>query len=274
MQPPKVFISYRRDASNWLAAFLHHLLINEHQRDVFLDIQSLEIGNWSSLIAEAIKQAHFFLLILSPRTFEDFDPTGALAAEIRIAIENRRHIFCVTHDDFSWSPPTQLPDEFRKHLASRNSLGLHFKHDDIYHCARTINDWTSEYLETVPIVEVNQELARSVIESLEDEDYKEELNRYFEPDYCDVCDPSEEKKWAAYINWSNGIRILKGEDLVEKTGSCEYCSSPQIQCSKCGEITGFANAGALDCEGGCGNKFEIIQTRDFDYELVASEVEE
>ena len=97
-----VFISYRRTNLPW-ALFVHqNLTMNGY--DVFFDYQSIDSGNFESVILDNIRARAHFIVILSPSALENCNKPGDwLRREIETAIDENRKIipFLVENFDFS-----------------------------------------------------------------------------------------------------------------------------------------------------------------------------
>ena len=100
----KVFISYRREASQWQAFSVYYALKEIHKRNVFLDLASMGSGHFEQMIFEAIDTSRHFVLILSSTTLlrcteeEDF-----LRREIDHAFSKNRNIIPIFFDNFKFS---------------------------------------------------------------------------------------------------------------------------------------------------------------------------
>jgi hypothetical protein len=119
------------------------------------------------------------------------------------------------------------------------------------------------------------EIAHSDVLKLKDQlkSYEDDLDDLVE-DYCEICDPDENHSGENFINWGSAVYPLTGlEELVEKVGTCNYCSSPQIKCSICGSITSINldDYDKVECAGECGVKYQIVvDYHEHDYEIEVS----
>ncbi|MBV5323669.1 hypothetical protein JZU51_02835, partial [bacterium] len=115
--------------------------------------------------------------------------------------------------------------------------------------------------------------ARSDIITLRKElrSYEEDLGDLLE-DFCENCVPDENHPGANFIQWGSALYPITGlEELVDKAGHCNYCSSPQIKCRECGSITSintdfFEN---IECSGECGVIYRMIVVHN-EYEIEVS----
>lgn len=96
-----VFISYRRTNLPWALFVYQNLTINGY--DVFFDYQSIDSGNFESVILDNIRARAHFIVILSPSALENCNKPGDwLRREIETAIDENRNIipFMVENFDF------------------------------------------------------------------------------------------------------------------------------------------------------------------------------
>jgi hypothetical protein len=97
-----VFISYRRRASQFLAiAIFQDLRANGW--DVFMDVASIDEGNFTEILLNQIAARAYFLVILTPGTVEGFaDEKDWMRREIEYALDMGRKIIPVTASGFSF----------------------------------------------------------------------------------------------------------------------------------------------------------------------------
>ncbi|MFC1959095.1 TIR domain-containing protein [Chloroflexota bacterium] len=95
-----VFIAYRRSVSSFTArAIFTHLIY--HDYDVFMDVASINAGQFEQISLNQIAARAHFLLILTPGTVERFtDPTDWLRREVEHAIALQRNIVPVLINGF------------------------------------------------------------------------------------------------------------------------------------------------------------------------------
>ncbi|HET9912144.1 MAG TPA: TIR domain-containing protein [Anaerolineales bacterium] len=96
-----VFISYRRTNLPWALFVYQNLTI--HGYDVFFDYQSIDSGNFESVILDNIRARAHFIVILTPSALDNCNkPDDWLRREIETAIEENRNIipFMVENFDF------------------------------------------------------------------------------------------------------------------------------------------------------------------------------
>lgn len=97
-----VFISYRRTNLPWALFVYQNLTI--HGYDVFFDFQSIDSGNFESVILDNIRARAHFIVILTPSALDNCKkPDDWLRREIETAIDENRNIipFMVEGFDFS-----------------------------------------------------------------------------------------------------------------------------------------------------------------------------
>jgi len=86
------FISYRRDASAYLARAIFQDL-RAHDIDVFMDVESINAGQFNKIIVSQIAARPYFLLLLTPGTLERCkEPIDWLRNEIEQALTTKRQI--------------------------------------------------------------------------------------------------------------------------------------------------------------------------------------
>lgn len=105
------FISYKRDADIQTALTIHDHL-EKIGYDALLDVKDIPASvNWEAYIEQEIKARNYFLLILSPTTFE----SEWVCREVQLATENNKPVIPLTTREFDWDrhiPPDM--DNIRK----------------------------------------------------------------------------------------------------------------------------------------------------------------
>jgi tetratricopeptide (TPR) repeat protein len=94
-----VFISYRRKPASYIARAIFQDL-KAHGYDVFMDVESLNEGEFGTVIQNQIKARPYFLLILTKGTLARFDEQDWLRFEIEFAIAEKRKIIPLLIDEF------------------------------------------------------------------------------------------------------------------------------------------------------------------------------
>ncbi|XP_050457600.1 NAD(+) hydrolase sarm1-like isoform X1 [Cataglyphis hispanica] len=110
-----VFISYRRSNGSQLASLLKvHLQLRGFS--VFIDIERLEAGKFDNSLLQSIRQAKYFLLVLTPSALErcirDVDCKDWVHREIVAALQSQCNIIPII-DNFQWPEPEELPEDMR-----------------------------------------------------------------------------------------------------------------------------------------------------------------
>ena len=96
-----VFISYRRTNLPW-ALFVYQNL-TMHGYDVFFDYQSIDSGNFETVILDNIKARAHFIIILTPSALENCNKPGDwLRREIETAIVENRNIVPLMVENFDF----------------------------------------------------------------------------------------------------------------------------------------------------------------------------
>ena len=97
-----VFISYRRNAAAFPARAIFQDL-RDHGYDVFMDVESIDNGQFDTIILKQIEARAHFLLVLTPGTVERcIEPGDWLRREIEHAMDQGRNIVPLLINDFSF----------------------------------------------------------------------------------------------------------------------------------------------------------------------------
>jgi TIR domain len=111
--PPTVFLSYRRKTSFYIALAIFENL-RQHKYDVFLDVESIDSGQFGAIILNQIAARAHFLVILTPGTLEGCqEPDDWLRREIECAIELERNVVPILANGFCFD------DNARVHLTGK-----------------------------------------------------------------------------------------------------------------------------------------------------------
>ncbi|XP_017485726.1 PREDICTED: sterile alpha and TIR motif-containing protein 1-like [Rhagoletis zephyria] len=110
-----VFISYRRSNGSQLASLLKvHLQLRGFS--VFLDVERLEAGKFDYNLLSSIRQAKYFLLVLTPsaldRCLEDNEQKDWVHREIVQALQTKCNIIPIM-ESFQWPDLEKLPEDMR-----------------------------------------------------------------------------------------------------------------------------------------------------------------
>ncbi len=101
-QHKTVFISYRRNAAAFPARAIFQDL-RDHGYDVFMDVESIDNGQFDTIILKQIEARAHFLLVLAPGTVERcIEPGDWLRREIEHAIDHGRNIVPLIISGFSF----------------------------------------------------------------------------------------------------------------------------------------------------------------------------
>jgi tetratricopeptide (TPR) repeat protein len=104
----RVFISYRRSVTWALARLLSRYLVDQGF-DVFMDVSSLESGEFERIIFSEIAARRHFLPILAPGVVERFiHENDLMRREIEYAMELQRNIVPIIVDEFSFTASAQF----------------------------------------------------------------------------------------------------------------------------------------------------------------------
>jgi serine/threonine protein phosphatase PrpC/tetratricopeptide (TPR) repeat protein len=117
-----VFISYRRDVSAFIARAIFQDL-RAHGYDVFMDVESIDAGDFGSIILNQIAARAHFVLILSPGTLERCaQPDDWLRREIEYAIDLGRNIVPLMTSNFNFKAVSHFLTGKLSQLPSLNAL--------------------------------------------------------------------------------------------------------------------------------------------------------
>lgn len=97
-----VFISYRRKVS-WPIAQIVYISLRSYGFDVFMDVDSLDAGNFNQIILDQVNARVHFVPILTPETLQRCaEPGDWVRREIETAIDAERNIVPVLTEEFSF----------------------------------------------------------------------------------------------------------------------------------------------------------------------------
>jgi len=126
MEQKTVFISYRRDKSKHLARSIY-MDLTHHGWDVFLDVTTIDSGNFDQIILNQIGARAHFILLISPGSMERCVNAGDwLLREIEEAVRLDRNIIPIIESGVDFDRETSfLPDDLRAIVRKKNGLPLH-----------------------------------------------------------------------------------------------------------------------------------------------------
>ncbi|CAG2104818.1 unnamed protein product, partial [Medioppia subpectinata] len=110
-----VFVSYRRSNGSQLASLLKvHLQLRGFT--VFIDVERLEAGKFDNNLLSSIRQAKYFLLVLTPnaldRCLDDVECKDWVHREVVEALQSKCNIIPIL-DTFQWPESEALPEDMR-----------------------------------------------------------------------------------------------------------------------------------------------------------------
>lgn len=83
---------------------------------VFIDVERLEAGKFDNNLLQSIRQAKYFLLVLTPNALDrcqgDDERKDWVHREICAALDSNCKIIPIL-DNFQWPPPESLPEDMR-----------------------------------------------------------------------------------------------------------------------------------------------------------------
>jgi hypothetical protein len=185
-----VFISYRRANLPWALFVYQDLTI--YGFDVFFDYQSIDSGNFESVILDNIRARAHFIVILTPSALDNCNkPDDWLRREIETAIDENRNIipFMVENFDFGSQVVKNALTGKVKTLSTYNGLPVQSAYvfeamdrlrnrflnkalSDVPKAtlrvdARKITEMQKAAANNAPLVDVEKELADTPIEALD-----------------------------------------------------------------------------------------------------------
>ncbi len=124
----QIFISYRRDGGESLAALLHERFSRMGYR-VFYDVESLRSGNFNEKLLEVIEECEDVLLVLPPGGLDRClqDETDWVRREIVHAISCEKNIIPIMMRNFEF--PANLPEELTP-LVHMNGVSANMEYFD------------------------------------------------------------------------------------------------------------------------------------------------
>ncbi len=148
MQQKTVFISYRRALSKHLARSIYQDL-KMNGWDVFLDVNTIDSGDFDRIILNQIGARAHFILLISPGSLERCaNPGDWVLREIEEAVRLDRNIVPIIEEDADFTREMgYLPTEVRAIVSKKNALPLpHFFFDPAMDMLRTRFLKTPEYV--------------------------------------------------------------------------------------------------------------------------------
>lgn len=144
MQSSDAFLSFRHDASRWLALLLAKTL-EDAGIDVFIDIR-LRGGRFDTELLEQIEQRPYFIVVLEPGTLPRCrEPEDWVLRELRHAVETDRTIIPVATAEFESGDIDEfLPADMARELRRFHGITVRYKTFQLQ-----VTELASEYL--VPI---------------------------------------------------------------------------------------------------------------------------
>ena len=115
-----IFISYRRKDGKEIALTFNTMLKSKGYR-CFLDYESLGTGEFPEKIKEAIEDAPFFMMVMTPKYFKKVNKKSSwVRKEIDLALENKKLIVPINYDDKVSRVPRYVKKNFRDKISPHN----------------------------------------------------------------------------------------------------------------------------------------------------------
>ena len=165
-----VFISYRRSVSRFAArAIFQHLRHKGY--DVFMDVESIDSGDFGKIILNQIAARAHFLVILSKGTLESVrESDDWLRKEIETALDLQRNVVPVLLSDFSFEEAKPYLTGKLAHLSKLNGLLVpdeYFEEAMARLCDRYLKQPVYGILSPTPLNE-QKEVERKIEKAAED----------------------------------------------------------------------------------------------------------
>jgi tetratricopeptide (TPR) repeat protein len=128
--PPQlsVFVSYRRSSSKFIARSIFEDL-RHNGYNVFMDVESIDSGEFEKIILNQIAARAHFLIILTPGSLERcVEPNDWLRREIEHAISLRRNVVPILVDNFRFEDNRKYLVGNLMQLESLNGLPLYHEY--------------------------------------------------------------------------------------------------------------------------------------------------
>lgn len=124
-----IFISYRREDGRDIARNIQQALKGRGHKQVFFDYDSIQKGEFTKRIIDAIYSCSDVILVLSPKSMKRCAKSGdPVANEIRTACKYHKNIIPVTIDGKAIKWPRNFPED----LAFVKGLQFHDHKSDSY----------------------------------------------------------------------------------------------------------------------------------------------
>jgi formylglycine-generating enzyme required for sulfatase activity len=149
MDQKTVFISYRRTISKHLARAIY-MDLKMHGWDVFLDVNTIDSGDFDRIILNQIGARAHFVLLISPGSLERCaNPGDWVLREIQEAVRLGRNIVPIIEEGADFDREMgYLPDDLRAVIRRKNGLPLpHFFFDAAVEMLRNRFLKTPEYVQ-------------------------------------------------------------------------------------------------------------------------------
>ncbi|HLV33558.1 MAG TPA: SUMF1/EgtB/PvdO family nonheme iron enzyme, partial [Spirillospora sp.] len=163
MEQKTVFISYRRALSKHLARAIY-MDLRAHGWDVFLDVNTIDSGDFDRIILNQIGARAHFILLISPGSLERCaNSDDWVLREIQEAVRLERNIVPIIEEGADFNQEmSYLPSDLRAIISKKNALPLlHFYFDAAVEMLRTRFLKTPEYITiTAPPPAESAEAAR------------------------------------------------------------------------------------------------------------------
>ncbi len=142
-----VFLSYRRDASNFIVLAIYQELV-KHNIDAFYDIESLNVGQFEEVILNQIAARPYFVPLLTPETLERCaNPGDWVLREFEHAMQHERIFVPLYTQEFDLADiDTYLPAEIARYVRKHQMIELPTKGQMMRFFSRALEDFATRVL--------------------------------------------------------------------------------------------------------------------------------
>ncbi len=197
--PKTVFISYRR--TNFYTALAVYQDLTAHGYDVFFDYESIDSGDFETVIFENIRYRAHFVVILSPSALERLgEKNSVMRREVELAIDEKRNIIPLMMESFDFGSPSAKAALTGKLESLRSYNGLKLVPEYIFAGMEKLRRFLNVELE-----DVRQPVLSAIVEESTE---KRQLKASEEP-------PVQKEALTAEEWFERGVSFGNNKDYVE-----------------------------------------------------------
>lgn len=213
MEQKTVFISYRRALSKHLARSIFQNL-RSNSWDVFLDVDSIDSGDFDRIILNQIQARAHFILLISKGSLERCKSSDDwVLREIQEAVRLKRNIVPIIEDGVNFeNEMSYLPLDLRTIISKKNALPLnHFYFDAALDKLRNRYLKAPEYIEiSLPSPAEQAEIQRRISEIESTISYHSD--KLLPDPFAWIDIPNKDYRIAKYPVTNSQFAIFKADD--------------------------------------------------------------